>query len=113
MPARHTLLNAFGRFIMGAFHPGVQSTGFSSGATGPARRHVNIGPETPGLQRNADGSLTITLAHEKPQTKKAAANWLPTPQGGFYAMVRFYAPTAPVLNLTYRLPDIEPVTGSR
>jgi hypothetical protein len=38
-----------------------------------------IGPEMPGLQRSADGSLTITLVHEKPQAPESAANWLPTP----------------------------------
>ena len=67
-----------------------------------------IGPETPGLIYNMDGSFTITLAHEELQPAQGAANWLPTPAGRFYAMVRFYAPTEPVLKLTYRLPEIAP-----
>jgi len=33
-------------------------------------------------------------------------DWLPAPDGPFYAMMRFYAPTKPVLNLTYKVPPL-------
>jgi len=65
-----------------------------------------IGPETPGLQYDKDGSFTITLAHEQPSTAPATTNWLPIPAGRFFAMVRFYAPTEPILQLSYQLPKI-------
>lgn len=65
-----------------------------------------IGPETPGLVFGDDGSLTITISHEKPQDPTASANWLPAPEGRFYAMVRFYAPTETVLNLEYKVPPL-------
>jgi len=32
---------------------------------------------------------------------------------GFYAMVRFYAPTGPVLKLHYQLPDMVPVISNQ
>ncbi|MCT8158756.1 DUF1254 domain-containing protein [Pseudoruegeria sp. SHC-113] len=66
----------------------------------------SISPATEGLIQNADGSVTVTVSNQKPEDP--AANWLPAPQGGFYAMVRFYAPTQDVLDLSYRLPDLVP-----
>jgi hypothetical protein len=72
--------------------------------TNPINRY-KIDPETPGLIYGKDGSLTITLSHNKPTDATAAANWLPTPNDAYFFMVRFYAPTEPVLKLEYRLPD--------
>ena len=65
-----------------------------------------VGPETPGLQLDKDGALTIYISHEEPADAKKRANWLPAPQGPFYAMVRFYAPTRAVLDLFYQLPPL-------
>ncbi len=65
-----------------------------------------IGPETLGLVYAEDGSLNITISHAKPTDPTAIANWLPSPDGPFYAMIRFYAPTEPVLNLEYQVPPI-------
>ncbi len=66
----------------------------------------SLGPSTKGLSVNDDGSVSVTVSHFEPEDAKA--NWLPAPKGGFYAMVRFYAPTKEVLDLTYRLPDLVP-----
>lgn len=88
----------------------VYSLGNFDIVANPIERY-KIGPDTPGLQYNTDGSFTITLAHERPRSAWGAANWLPTPAGRFFAMVRFYAPTEPVLKLTYRLPDIVPAAS--
>ncbi len=71
----------------------------------PIDRYM-IEPKTPGIRFAQDGSLTITISHEKPSDPAAAANWLPAPAGGFFPMVRFYAPTKPVLDLTYQLPPL-------
>ncbi len=53
-----------------------------------ARRH-SIGDRTPGLQRDASGGLTLNFAHAAPAD---SANWLPTPAGPFYLIVRLYHP---------------------
>ncbi len=83
----------------------IYSLGTYDLVANPIDRYM-IGPETPGLEFGHDGSLTITLSHEKPADPAAVANWLPSPKGGYFAMVRFYAPTTRVLNLDYQLPDI-------
>jgi hypothetical protein len=38
--------------------------------------------------------------------KRRVLGWLPMPEGAFYLKYRFYAPTEPVIKLTYRLPDL-------
>lgn len=54
-------------------------------------RHA-IGDRTPGLQREADGSLRIDLGPTRPG--RGTANWLPTPAGRFYLILRMYHPQA-------------------
>ncbi len=77
--------------------------------TSPNGRH-NIG--TVNLDANelvfdADGSLTLHLSHEKPADKNSEANWLPAPEGQFALIVRTYVPTAPLLDGSYKLPNVE------
>ena len=43
------------------------------------------------LTRAADGSVTITIQNADPGGD-ATANWLPAPKGGFYLILRAYAP---------------------
>jgi hypothetical protein len=59
------------------------------------------------LQFTADGSLTITLSHEQPADAVARANWLPAPEGQFALIVRTYVPMQPVLDGSYKLPNLE------
>jgi hypothetical protein len=59
------------------------------------------------LKFDGDGSLTITLSHDQPATTEARANWLPAPEGQFALIVRAYVPTQPVLDGSYRLPNVE------
>ena len=40
------------------------------------------------------------------RTGDAAKNWLPTPAGPFYLVLRLYQPRAEVLNGEYQLPDV-------
>lgn len=66
----------------------------------------SIGDRTPGLRRDADGSLTLVLQHDAPEDPDERANWLPTPQGAFRPMLRMYEPEAAVLDGAYELPPI-------
>ncbi|VTR75536.1 DUF1254 domain-containing protein [Cellulomonas hominis] len=71
----------------------------------PADRY-SVGDRTPGLVRDRDGGLTITMSHSRPADPDAAANWLPAPEGPFRPVLRMYVPRAPVLDGTYRLPPV-------
>ena len=55
----------------------------------------------------ADGSLTIHLSHAQPSESAARQNWLPAPDGQFALIVRTYVPTSPLLDGSYRLPNVE------
>ncbi|MFD5081912.1 DUF1254 domain-containing protein [Kitasatospora sp. NPDC058201] len=71
----------------------------------PADRY-SIGDRTPGLVHGPDGSLTLHLRHDRPADPAEAANWLPTPEGGFRPTIRIYQPQPAALDGTYRLPPI-------
>ncbi|WAA67868.1 DUF1254 domain-containing protein [Microbacterium oxydans] len=66
----------------------------------------SIGDRTPGLVRDEDGALTITISHEPPAEPTAAANWLPAPAGDFRPVMRMYEPDASVLDGGYTFPAI-------
>jgi hypothetical protein len=70
-----------------------------------------IGDYTPGLQYDADGSLSIYLSTEPP-AGVPVANWLPVANGPFNIMLRVYGvvPGSDVANNTYVPP---PVVRSR
>lgn len=75
----------------------------------PIERY-SIGDRTPGLVKNADGSLDLYLQRTEPTDANQKANWLPTPEGDFRPLVRIYLPEASVLNGTYTLPPITKVS---
>jgi len=61
---------------------------------------------TPGLKKEADGSVDIFFGPESPSAKES--NWVPTnPGGGFEVLFRFYGPQKPLFDKTWQLPDIE------
>jgi hypothetical protein len=65
--------------------------------------------QTPGLQKNADGSVDIYFGPKAPAGKES--NWVPTnPDGGFEVLFRFYGPEKPLFDKTWQLPDIEKET---
>lgn len=68
-------------------------------------RHA-IGDRTPGLRLEADGSLEIDFAHRRPADVR---NWLPTPAGHFYLILRLYHPREGVRQ--WRIPALEPLEG--
>ena len=64
--------------------------------------------QTPGLQKNADGSVDVYFGPQAPAGKES--NWVPTsPGGGFEVLFRFYGPEKSLFDKTWRLPDIEEV----
>lgn len=68
-----------------------------------------LGDRTPGLRRDADGGLTLHIAHQPPADEAERANWLPAPAGGFYLCLRAYVPRAELLDGRYALPAVTPV----
>lgn len=61
---------------------------------------------TPGLQKNADGSVDLYFAPVTPAGKES--NWVPTTPGGrFEVLFRLYGPEKPFFDKTWKLPDIE------
>jgi hypothetical protein len=65
----------------------------------------SIGDRTAGLAADDDGSVTIYIQRDAPDTGKQT-NWLPTPDGRFRPLMRMYQPRAEVLNGQYILPAI-------
>jgi hypothetical protein len=62
--------------------------------------------QTPGLQKDADGSVDVYFGPKAPAGKES--NWVPTStDGGFEVLFRFYGPEKPLFEKTWRLPDIE------
>jgi hypothetical protein len=62
--------------------------------------------QSPGLQKNADGSVDIYFGPKAPGDKES--NWVPTnPSGQFEVLFRFYGPEKPLFDKTWKLPDIE------
>jgi len=65
--------------------------------------------QTPGLEKNADGSVDIYFGPRAPAGKES--NWVPTnTEGGFEVLFRFYGPEKPLFDKTWQLPDIEKET---
>jgi hypothetical protein len=69
----------------------------------------SIGDRTPGLERDADGGLTVVMQHDEPAESDRRANWLPTPAGGFRPILRMYEPDGAVFDGRYTLPPIRKV----
>ena len=70
----------------------------------PIRRY-KVGTDTQGLKTAADGSITIALQNSEPQNS-TDVNWLPSPQGNFYVILRLYQPNDEILDGTYQLPQM-------
>ncbi len=65
----------------------------------PANRYA-VRPDSPGLSYGEDGSLTIFIQAERPETAPEA-NWLPAPRGVFVLGLRAYQPTTPIVDGTW------------
>jgi hypothetical protein len=60
----------------------------------------------PDLQYGADGSLTVTISHERADTP----NWLPAPRASFYVDLRTWGPGPEILDGSWAPRPIEVVT---
>jgi len=70
------------------------------------QKTVSRSSQSPGLQKNADGSVDVYFGPQAPAGKEA--NWVPTsPSGRFEVLFRFYGPEKPLFDKTWVLPDIE------
>ena len=64
----------------------------------PLQRY-SLGDRTPGLSKNADGSLDIWIQHSQPP--EGSNNWLPVGSKPFYLVIRIYEPAPSVFTGTY------------
>ncbi|HEU0169914.1 MAG TPA: DUF1214 domain-containing protein, partial [Acidimicrobiales bacterium] len=69
----------------------------------------SIGDRTPGLRRDADGSLPITIGHQRPGD---TSNWLPAPSGPCYLALRAYEGHAAVVDARWFPPDLTLFAGA-
>ena len=68
-------------------------------------KRYSIGSQTLSLKKGEDGSVTIYFQRDSPGGDKEG-NWLPTPNGPFYTVLRIYGPREVMLNGTYKFPKI-------
>lgn len=61
--------------------------------------------QAPFFVENEDGTITLYLQHN-PVDESLMANWLPTPEGDFNVVLRFYYPTDDILNGVWLTPDL-------
>jgi hypothetical protein len=68
----------------------------------------NRSSNTPGLQKNADGSVDVYFGSKPPAGKES--NWVPTnASGGFEVLFRLYGPEKAFFEKKWVLPDIEKI----
>ncbi len=71
----------------------------------PIGRYL-VNSTTQGLVRNDDGSLTISVQRDEPDTPAGRANWLPAPDGPFYLVMRLYLPGSAALDGSWEPPPV-------
>lgn len=71
----------------------------------PIDRYL-VNSTTQGLVRNDDGSLTISIQRDEPESARDRANWLPAPDGPFYLVMRLYLPGAAALDGSWEPPPV-------
>jgi hypothetical protein len=70
--------------------------------------HASRASTTPGLQKNADGSVDVFFGPKAPAGKES--NWVPTnTDGKFEVLFRLYGPEKPFFDKVWILSDIERV----
>ncbi|HET7057070.1 MAG TPA: DUF1214 domain-containing protein, partial [Thermomicrobiales bacterium] len=74
----------------------------------PINRYLINSPMLPELTKDADGGLTLYLQHDEPPADHRA-NWLPLPDGPFYAVLRMYWPQEAALSGEWQAPGLQPV----
>ncbi len=74
----------------------------------PLKRYLLNSTTLESYTYGPDGSLTLYLAHSDPGAAKQS-NWLPAPNGTFYAILRIYMPEEKVIDGTWLYPPVLPV----
>jgi hypothetical protein len=69
-------------------------------------RRFSLGDRTPGLLRNADGSMDIFIQRTRPDGERAA-NWLPAPSARIRLSLRAYLPEPVLLERRWAIPPLE------
>ena len=71
----------------------------------PLKRYLLNSPMAKSFVYDRDGSLTLYVRKDSPG-KKLEANWLPAPNGPFYAILRIYLPGPAVVDGTWKKPGL-------
>ena len=74
----------------------------------PLKRYLLNSTTLSSYKYSPDGSLTFYIQKDSPGKDKES-NWLPAPDGPFYAIYRVYMPGEAVLNGTWKKPQMQPV----
>ncbi len=78
--------------------------------TNPLKRYLLNSTMIKSYKYGTDGSLTLYVQKSSPGAAKES-NWLPAPDGPFYAILRMYMPGPEVLNGAWKKPQMQPVTA--
>lgn len=70
-------------------------------------KRYSIGSASPDMKLNPDKSLTLYLQPTSPGPDKAG-NWLPTPDGPFWFVLRCYGPDQSIIDGTWPEPVLQP-----
>ena len=76
----------------------------------PLKRYLLNSTTLQSYKYGSDGSLTFYIQRDSPGKDKEA-NWLPAPDGPFYAIYRVYMPGETVINSTWKKPQMQAVTA--
>lgn len=74
----------------------------------PLKRYLLNSTMLRQFRYGSDGSLTVYVQKNSPGPAKEP-NWLPAPDGPFYAILRIYMPAPEVVNGTWKKPLMQPV----
>lgn len=72
----------------------------------PLKRYA-VGNRTPGLLKNADGSMDLYVQAQEPADAAQKANWFPAPAGNFRLSLRAYLPSPALARGEAPLPVVE------
>jgi hypothetical protein len=77
----------------------------------PLNRYLINSAMLPGLKRDDDGGITLTVQHADPGADQEA-NWLPSPSGPFFVVMRLYWPKDDALNGKWMAPPLVSVSDN-
>ena len=76
----------------------------------PLKRYLLNSTMLKSFKYATDGSLTLYVSKTPPGADKQA-NWLPAPDGPFYAILRIYMPAPDVISGTWKKPPLQPASN--